>query len=141
MASEAVRGRLVLEDRVAVGRVSVEDGVITGVELDAASTSDADALPYLAPGFVDVHVHGWGGFDAMGGAGALDGVTHGVGPLTRLQLDPLANTGVDPLDNGLGTQVADFKPVGTNLVTDHVTKGGAAADLPVVGGLTRGLLP
>ncbi|MGW1122418.1 hypothetical protein ACWD5B_35775, partial [Streptomyces tanashiensis] len=75
------------------------------------------------------------------GAGALAGVTHGVGPLTRLQLDPLANTGVDPLDNGLGTQVADFKPVGTNLVTDHVTKGGAVADLPVVGGVTRGLLP
>ncbi|MFC9393527.1 hypothetical protein ACFTWS_10225 [Streptomyces sp. NPDC057027] len=75
------------------------------------------------------------------GAGALDGVTQGVGPLTRLQLDPLANTGVDPLDNGLGTQVADFKPVGTNLVTDHVTKGGAVADLPVVGGLARGLLP
>ncbi|WP_030687427.1 hypothetical protein [Streptomyces globisporus] len=75
------------------------------------------------------------------GAGALDGVTHGVGPLTRLQLDPLANTGVDPLDNGLGTQVADFKPVGTNLLTDHVTKGGAVADLPVVGGVTQGLLP
>uniref|UniRef100_UPI00278BB78D hypothetical protein n=1 Tax=Streptomyces venezuelae TaxID=54571 RepID=UPI00278BB78D len=75
------------------------------------------------------------------GAGALSGVTHGIGPLTRLQLDPLANTGVDPLDNGLGTQVADFKPVGTNLVTDHVTKGGAAADLPVVGPLSRQLLP
>ncbi|MFE9133974.1 hypothetical protein [Streptomyces sp. NPDC007355] len=75
------------------------------------------------------------------GVGALSGVTHGLGPLTRLQLDPLANTGVDPLDNGLGTQVADFKPVGTNLVTDHVTKGGAVADLPVVGPLTQGLLP
>ncbi|WP_086831824.1 hypothetical protein [Streptomyces sp. NRRL B-24572] len=75
------------------------------------------------------------------GAGALEGVTHGVGPLTQLQLDPLANTGVDPLDNGLGTQVADFKPVGTNLVTDHVTKGGAVADLPLAGPLTRGLLP
>ncbi|MFE5943697.1 hypothetical protein [Streptomyces sp. NPDC056480] len=75
------------------------------------------------------------------GAGALSGVTHGIGPLTRLQLDPLANTGVDPLDNGLGTQVADFKPVGTNLVTDHLTKGGAVADLPVAGPLTRGLLP
>ncbi|MFC9791969.1 hypothetical protein ACFVJI_04930 [Streptomyces sp. NPDC127584] len=74
------------------------------------------------------------------GAGALSGVTHGLGPLTRLQLDPLANTGVDPLDNGLGTQIADFKPVGTNLVTDHITKGGAVADLPVAGPLTRGLL-
>ncbi|MGW2304083.1 hypothetical protein [Streptomyces sp. NPDC001809] len=74
------------------------------------------------------------------GAGALSGVTHGLGPLTRLQLDPLANTGVDPLDNGLGTQIADFKPVGTHLVTDHLTKGGAVADLPVAGPLTQGLL-
>ncbi|MFI6423114.1 hypothetical protein ACIBG6_37710 [Streptomyces sp. NPDC050842] len=75
------------------------------------------------------------------GAGALSGVTHGVGPLTRLQLDPLAKTGVDPLANGLGTQVADFKPVGTNLVTDHLTQGGAVADLPVAGPLTQQLLP
>ncbi|MFB7865358.1 MULTISPECIES: hypothetical protein [unclassified Streptomyces] len=75
------------------------------------------------------------------GTAALEGVGHGVAPLTRLQIDPLANTGVDPLDNGLGTQVADFKPVGTNLVTDHVTKGGALADLPVAGPLTQGLLP
>ncbi|MFD3726532.1 hypothetical protein [Streptomyces sp. NPDC058671] len=78
---------------------------------------------------------------AAAGAGALSGVTHGLGPLTRLQLDPLANTGVDPLDNGLGAQVADFKPVGTGLVTDHLTKGGAVADLPVAGALTQSLLP
>ncbi|MFD3332729.1 hypothetical protein ACFWV1_08755 [Streptomyces sp. NPDC058700] len=78
---------------------------------------------------------------AAAGAGALSGVTHGLGPLTRLQLDPLANTGVDPLDNGLGAQVADFKPVGTGLVTDHLTKGGAVADLPVAGPLTQSLLP
>ncbi|MFE6227299.1 MULTISPECIES: hypothetical protein [unclassified Streptomyces] len=75
------------------------------------------------------------------GAGALTGVTHGIGPLTRLQLDPLAKTGVDPLANGVGTQVADFKPVGTNLVTDHLTQGGAVADLPVAGPLTQKLLP
>ncbi|MFC8588407.1 hypothetical protein ACFUGD_28195 [Streptomyces sp. NPDC057217] len=78
---------------------------------------------------------------AAAGAGALGGVGHALGPLTRLQLDPLANTGVDPLDNGLGTQVADFKPVGTNLVTGHLTKGGAVADLPVVGPLSQGLVP
>jgi N-acetylglucosamine-6-phosphate deacetylase len=78
MPSEAVRGRLVLDDRVAVGQVSVEDGVITGVELGAATASDGDALPYLTPGFVDVHVHGWGGFDAMGGAAALDGMSRAL---------------------------------------------------------------
>ncbi|WP_031009207.1 hypothetical protein [Streptomyces sp. NRRL F-5727] len=75
------------------------------------------------------------------GAGALTGVAHGVGPLTRLQLDPLAKTGVDPLANGVGTQVADFKPVGTDLVTGHLTRGGAVADLPVAGPLTQQLLP
>ena len=39
--------------------------------------------PYIAPGFVDVHVHGWGGHDAMGDRAALDGMArrllrHGV---------------------------------------------------------------
>ncbi|MFF7179581.1 hypothetical protein [Streptomyces sp. NPDC008121] len=78
---------------------------------------------------------------AAAGAGVLGAVGHGVGPLTELQLDPLANTGVDPLANGVGTQVADFRPVGTNLVTDPVTKGGALADLPVAGEAVKTLLP
>src|SRR4029078_6051787 len=30
--------------------------------------------PYIAPGFVDVHVHGGGGHDAMGGRPALEGM-------------------------------------------------------------------
>ncbi len=30
-----------------------------------------------------------------------------VAPITDLQLDPLAGTGVDPLDNAVGTQIAD----------------------------------
>ncbi|MGP3636439.1 hypothetical protein ACTU45_24310, partial [Streptomyces sp. 24-1644] len=63
----------------------------------------------------------------------------GVAPLTDLQLDPLAGTGVDPLDNAVGTQIADFKPLSTAVVTDPVTSGGALSDLPVVGQAT-GLL-
>ncbi|MGQ4512004.1 hypothetical protein [Streptomyces sp. DW26H14] len=54
-------------------------------------------------------------------------------PLTNLQLDPLAKTGVDPLDNGVGTQIADFKPVSTKPLTDPVTQGGALGTLPVTG--------
>ena len=69
--------------------------------------------------------------DAAGGAtGALG---HAVSPVTQLQLDPLAGTGVDPLANGVGTQVADFKPVSTGVVTDPLTSGGALKDLPGVG--------
>jgi N-acetylglucosamine-6-phosphate deacetylase len=85
-----LRGRLVLEDRVAVGEVAVEDGWIVAVELDDGAGTGAGSNPasgarlaYLAPGFVDVHVHGWGGHDAMGDTAALDGMArallrHGV---------------------------------------------------------------
>jgi N-acetylglucosamine-6-phosphate deacetylase len=78
-ASSAM-GRLVLDDRVASGRIEIEDGRIAAVELDDRPRIDG---PWLAPGFVDVHVHGWGGHDAMGDATALDGMArsllrHGV---------------------------------------------------------------
>jgi N-acetylglucosamine-6-phosphate deacetylase len=79
--SQVVHGRLVLDDDVASGALTVEDGVITEVDLDARSTHQS--AQYIAPGFVDVHVHGWGGFSAMGGSDQLDGMSrslmrHGV---------------------------------------------------------------
>src|SRR3954470_2383409 len=83
---DVVRGRLVLADRVAVGRVTIADGRIVTLDIDhdgdAGRAGDA-TLPYLAPGFVDVHVHGGGGHDAMDDRAALDGMAryllrHGV---------------------------------------------------------------
>lgn len=71
MAREWISGRLVLDDAVVPGRLGVEDGVITAIEPDAA----AGGGPYVLPGFIDVHVHGWGGHDAMGGRDALDGMS------------------------------------------------------------------
>jgi N-acetylglucosamine-6-phosphate deacetylase len=80
-------GALVLEERVAHGRIVVEDGWIAAVELDdggdedGAARSSGGALergPYLAPGFVDVHVHGWGGHDAMGDRAALTGMAQAL---------------------------------------------------------------
>ncbi len=76
-APATIDGRLVLDDRVATGRIEIEDGVIAAVELDDDPTTGADA-PYLAPGFVDVHVHGWGGHDAMGDRAALDGMARAL---------------------------------------------------------------
>ncbi|WP_267246187.1 hypothetical protein [Streptomyces sp. PR69] len=73
-----------------------------------------------------------------------EGLAHALpgalGPVKSLQLDPLANTGVDPLDNAVGTQVADFPSVSTALATDPVTKGGSLGTLPLVG-QAAGLLP
>jgi N-acetylglucosamine-6-phosphate deacetylase len=71
-----IEGRLVLDDRIAAGRITVEDGLIAAIALDDLPAADGPAAdgPYLAPGFVDVHVHGWGGHDAMGDRTALDGM-------------------------------------------------------------------
>ena len=74
-----VRGRLILDDAIVPGRVHVEDGRIAAIEPDDAEQDG----PFVAPGFVDLHVHGWGGYDAMGSRVDLDGMArallrHGV---------------------------------------------------------------
>lgn len=75
---QELRGRLVLHDRVAAGRLTVDDDRIVDVDLDATADPAADDLPFLAPGFVDVHVHGWGGHSAMGDVDALDGMARAL---------------------------------------------------------------
>ncbi|MDI3385561.1 hypothetical protein QIS99_04925 [Streptomyces sp. B-S-A8] len=74
------------------------------------------------------------------GAAVTQALPYATGPLKNLQLDPLANTGVDPLDNAVGTQVADFAPVSTAAATGPVAQGGTLKDLPLVGQVT-GLIP
>ncbi len=74
-----VRGRLVLDDAVVPGRLLLVDGAIVAIEPDEAEAGG----PFVTPGFVDVHVHGWGGYDAMGSRDDLDGMArallrHGV---------------------------------------------------------------
>ncbi|MEV7612374.1 hypothetical protein [Streptomyces sp. NPDC089799] len=54
----------------------------------------------------------------------------GVGEVANLKVNPLAHTGVDPLDNGVGTKVADFPAVGTGMVTGTLTQGPSVRELP-----------
>ncbi len=78
---EVVRGRLVLDDRVAAGRIRIDGDRIAEVELEDDADSPGSAEPsdaFIAPGFVDVHVHGWGGHDAMGEIGDLDGMARAL---------------------------------------------------------------
>ena len=77
MSREVLRGRLVLEDDVVPGRLILEDGWIRAVEPDPADPVAA-AGPIYAPGFIDVHVHGWGGHDALGDAEALSGMARAL---------------------------------------------------------------
>lgn len=56
-------------------------------------------------------------------------VGHVVDPVANLQLNPMANTGVDPLNNGVGTQIADFQEISTTDVTGPLAGGASLADL------------
>ncbi|MFJ7587390.1 hypothetical protein ACIQZO_08315 [Streptomyces sp. NPDC097617] len=58
---------------------------------------------------------------------AVAGVTD---PIANLKVNPLAHTGVDPLDNGVATKVADFPSVGTGMVTGILTQGPSVGELP-----------
>lgn len=73
--TERIAGRLILDDRVVPGSLTIEDGLITDVQ---AGADVAESRPYIGPGFVDVHVHGWGGHSAMGGRAALDGMARAL---------------------------------------------------------------
>jgi N-acetylglucosamine-6-phosphate deacetylase len=108
VTSTTVAGRVVLDDRVAPGRLAIDDGLISALEVDAADVP-ADA-PYIAPGFVDVHVHGWGGHDAMGDEAALDGMARAL--LRRGVTSFLPTAVTAPLDDlaGFADRVRAWMP-------------------------------
>ncbi|MFI2375245.1 hypothetical protein ACH5AO_09270 [Streptomyces sp. NPDC018964] len=66
----------------------------------------------------------------------LDDARGSVGALADLKPNPLAGTGVDPLDNGAGTQVADFAPVNSREVTGPVAQARSVDSIPGVGRAT-----
>ncbi|MCX4660589.1 hypothetical protein [Streptomyces uncialis] len=79
-----------------------------------------------------------GELDAQAAAGSVPGIVgYAIAPVTALQINPLANTGVDPLANGLGTQIADFKPLSTTAATAPLARGDSLAELPLVGPVTQ----
>ena len=107
--STIVGGRLVLEDRVASGRLSIEDGRITAVDLDEVDVELP--APFIVPGFVDIHVHGWGGYDAMGDTAALDGMARRL--LRRGVTSFLPTAVTAPLDTlvAFADRVRAWRPV------------------------------
>jgi N-acetylglucosamine-6-phosphate deacetylase len=73
--AETISGRLVVDDGEVIGRLSVDDdGRIASIEADGSGPADT----LVVPGFIDVHVHGWGGHDAMGGPAALSGMARAL---------------------------------------------------------------
>ncbi|MEU5436682.1 hypothetical protein AB0G73_25320 [Streptomyces sp. NPDC020719] len=125
------------------GRVLLRAGLtvtMAGAALVGAAAL-AEAVP--GPGPVGLPAAGPAAQDGptrsvMGDLSA--GVTNGLAPAKTLSLNPFAKTSVDPLDNAVGTQVADFKPISTAIATAPLHESGALKDLPVLGAASR-LLP
>jgi len=69
-----IEGFIVTPEGLLRGRVVIEGGRIAAV--DGARMSDDEwrgsAEPIIAPGFIDLHVHGGGGADTMQGGTAID---------------------------------------------------------------------
>ncbi|MFJ4622605.1 hypothetical protein [Streptomyces sp. NPDC088812] len=75
-----------------------------------------------------------GTIDPQAGVQALGGtVGYVTGPLSDLKPNPLAGTGVDPLDNGVGTQLADFQPLSSRSLTGPVAQASSVGAVPVAG--------
>ncbi|MFW6690443.1 hypothetical protein [Streptomyces sp. MAR4 CNX-425] len=81
-------------------------------------------------------------------AAALTGVTGGLdttrrtvlGSLTKIQINPLAETGSDPLDNSVGTAVGENgAPLSTAAVTGPLAEGASLSELPPLGQYVAGL--
>ncbi|MET9900257.1 hypothetical protein [Streptomyces sp. NPDC006446] len=104
----------------------------------AASPAFADTAP--AVDAVRTRPASLGNIDPQAGLGALTGtVGYVTGPVEGLKPNPLAGTGVDPLDNGVGTQLADFKPLSSQALTGPLAQAPSVGSIPVLGQVT-GLL-
>ncbi|MFG2359678.1 hypothetical protein [Streptomyces sp. NPDC048521] len=94
-----------------------------------AATASADSVPG-----VNYRPVGLGNVDPQAGVAAATGIVGYVtGPVAGLKPNPLAGTGVDPLDNGVSTQLADFKPVGSQTLTRPLAQAPSLGSVPVVG--------
>jgi hypothetical protein len=62
-----------------------------------------------------------------------------VGTVNYLPVNPFAHTNVNPLDNSIGSQVADFKPISTAMVTAPLADSRSVEELPVVGDAVKKL--
>ncbi|MEU9111860.1 hypothetical protein AB0D04_08730 [Streptomyces sp. NPDC048483] len=100
-----------------------------GAALAAGGSAAASASPAPA-----AHTDQGAADTAPGLAGVLGNSVSGApSAVKHLPVNPWANTEIDPLNNGVSTEIADFKPVSTTMLTGPLSRGGTMKDVPVVG--------
>ncbi|MCE7058514.1 N-acetylglucosamine-6-phosphate deacetylase [Dyadobacter sp. CY343] len=124
MKLKIINGTLITPYRyIRNGTVLIEDGIIVGIEARDVDFPDADVIDagghYIAPGFIDIHIHGGGGYDFMDGSvEAFLGIaeTHAKYGTTALVPTTLTSEKADLLEtldlyekaNGLNANGAQF---------------------------------
>jgi len=110
---------------------------IAGIGVGAGATS-AVAGTEPAVDVIRSRPTSLGKIDPQAGLKAMTGtVGYVTGPVAGLKPNPLAGTGVDPLDNGLGTQVADFPPIATTMLTAPFAQAESLGSVPVLGHVVK----
>ncbi|MGX1132738.1 hypothetical protein RKD49_004928 [Streptomyces glaucescens] len=111
-------------------------GAALGAGATTAAAADAPTveMPWRATSLGEIDPQG--GVRALGAA-----LPYVTGPVVGLKPNPLAGTGVDPLDNGVGTQLADFKPLTSQALTGPVAQAQSIGTIPVVGDVAGLLAP
>ena len=72
-AKGSLTGNILTPRGFVLGQLQHAQGLITAIDGDLVTEAQArsNGLPLLLPGFIDLHVHGGGGFDTMGGGDAI----------------------------------------------------------------------
>lgn len=113
-------------------RIATAAGVVVAAGAAVAAPAVADADPVVD--VVRTRPTSLGNIDPQAGLGALTGtVGYVTGPVAGLKPNPLAGTGVDPLDNGVATQLADFKPLSSQALTGPLAQAPSVGSIPVIG--------
>lgn len=116
----------------------------------AASAAPADGPPSTALDALDeLKVGEDNKIETAEVAAALAGAAKGVdtsrrtalAPLTAMQINPMAKTGSDPLDNSVGTTIGEGgAPLSTAAVTGPLAEGASLEELPTVGPFASGVV-
>ena len=64
-----VNGNIIVDGNVRKGNILIKDGIIVDANYKGDTHSDCEVVDakdmYVSPGFIDLHVHGGGGYDFM----------------------------------------------------------------------------
>jgi N-acetylglucosamine-6-phosphate deacetylase len=95
--SSRLGGSILTPSGWVAGVVEMSDGRISDVVGGALAKGERPAAPYILPGFIDLHVHGGGGYDWRGGEEAVRGLARFHAARGTVAMAPTTATAAVPV--------------------------------------------